>query len=120
MQKDKALGALGLCRRAGRLVQGFDRVLETALRGRAQLVVLASDASERTARKVREGCEGLCPVRTVPLTQAELAGLFRRPAAVLAVTDENLARLCESSLAGLGEGPSLQEPDPPEPAPDGG
>lgn len=103
MQKDKLLGALGLCRRAGKLAQGFDRVLETALRGRAYLVLLASDASERTARKVQEGCEGLCPVRTAPLTQAELAGLFRRPAAVLAVTDENLARLCEGCLAASAE-----------------
>lgn len=99
MQKDKLLGALGLCRRAGRLAMGAEQVLETAARGRAQLVLLASDASERTVRRIREGCGGLCPVQSIRLAQADLAALVRRPAAVLAVTDPNLANLCKSCLA---------------------
>lgn len=99
MQRDKLLGALGLCRRAGRLAMGAEQVLETAARGRAQLVLLAADASERTVRRIGESCEGLCPVRRIHLAQAELSALGRRPVAVLAVTDQNLARLCQSCLA---------------------
>lgn len=99
MQRDKLLGALGLCRRAGRLAIGAEQVLETAARGRAQLVLLASDASERTARRIKEGCAEICPVRSIRLAQAELAVLLCRPVAVLAVTDPNLANLCKSCLA---------------------
>ena len=102
MQEPKLFGALGLCRRAGRLATGFERVLENACQGRAQLVLLAADASERTARKVKEGCEGLCEVRRIPLTQAELLPITQKPSAVLAVLDENLARLC---LGCLGPAP---------------
>lgn len=98
MQTNKLLGALGLCRRAGKLALGSDRVLEQAAWGRAALVLLAADASGRTARRLREGCEGLCPVRSLPLSQTELLPLTNRPTAVLAVLDENLARLCEGCL----------------------
>lgn len=105
MQTDKLLGALGLCRRAGRLALGFDRVLENALRGRAALVLLAADASGRTQRKVREGCEGLCPVRVLPLDQAALRPLTQKSTAVLAVLDENLAKLCEGCLNALESPP---------------
>lgn len=99
MQRDKLLGALGLCRRAGKLAMGAEQVLETAARGRAQLVLLAADASERTVRRMQQGCEGLCPVQGTRLAQAELAALLGRPVAVLAVTEPNLAALCKSCLA---------------------
>ena len=92
------LGSLGLCRKAGRLLHGHDRVLEAVLSGKLPLVLLAQDASERTARHLRDACEGLVPCRTMPLTAAELAGLTPKPAAVFGVTDENLARLCMSHI----------------------
>ena len=38
------LGALGLCRKAGKLLHGYDRVQENALRGKVALVLLTSDA----------------------------------------------------------------------------
>ena len=58
------LGSLGLCRKAGRLLHGHDRVLEAVLSGKVALVLLAQDASERTARHLRDACEGLVPCRT--------------------------------------------------------
>ncbi|MFR7460240.1 MAG: L7Ae/L30e/S12e/Gadd45 family ribosomal protein [Subdoligranulum sp.] len=44
------LGALGLCRKAGKLLYGYDRVEEAVLRGKVSLVLLACDASARTAQ----------------------------------------------------------------------
>ena len=70
------LGALGLCRKAGKLLHGYDRVQENALRGKVALVLLTSDASERT----------------------DLAMLTPKPAAVFGVTDEHLAQLCAKYL----------------------
>ena len=47
------MGALGLCRKAGKLLHGYDRVQENALRGKVALVLLTADASERTVKPVR-------------------------------------------------------------------
>ena len=56
--KDPLLGALGICRKAGKLLHGYDRVEEAVMRGK----------------------------------------LTPKPAAVFAVTDENLAHLCAGYL----------------------
>ena len=98
MTSDKAFQALSLCRRAGKLAMGFDPVADNVLRGRAALVLLASDLSPKTARRVQNLCEGLAPVVALPHTQAELAAIARKPVGVFAVTDENLAVLCKNSL----------------------
>ena len=82
------LGALGLCRKAGKLLYGYDRVAEAVLRGKVSLVLLAADASPRTAQHMM----------VMPLTGEELATLTPRPAAVFAVTEANLARLCANYL----------------------
>ena len=95
------LGALGLCRKAGKLVMGFDAVAESVMKGKAVLVLTAQDISPRTARKTREFCEGILDVQSMPLTQEQLCAVTHKPVGVYAVTDENLARLCEKHLSGL-------------------
>ena len=54
---DRFLGMLGLCARAGRLVSGTERVVE-AIRtdGKAKLVIIASDVSQNTMKKIVDGC----------------------------------------------------------------
>lgn len=92
------LGALGLCRKAGALLWGADRVQEAVSAGKAQLVLLASDASPRTRSRFLQACARGAPLRTLPLTGAELASLTPRPAAVFAVANRDLARLCADTL----------------------
>ena len=53
------LGALGLCRKAGKLLHGYDRVQENALRGKVALVLLTSDASDRTVSHMKDACEDI-------------------------------------------------------------
>ena len=98
MHKDKLYSALSLCRRAGKLAMGFDPVADNVGRGRAWLVLLAADLSPKTKKRVEAYCEDLVPVHTMPLTQAELAPITRKPVGVYAVLDENLAILCTGSL----------------------
>ena len=69
------LGALGLCRKAGKLVMGFDAVAESVMKGKAFLVLTAADVSPRTARKTNEFCEGLVPCLSMPLTQDVLCAV---------------------------------------------
>ena len=92
------LGALGICRKAGRLHHGYDRVEEAVVRGKAYLVLLACDASERTVQHMKDTCQGVVPCRVMPLSTGELRMLTPKPAAVFAVTDENFARLCAKHL----------------------
>ena len=46
----RVLGVLGLARRAGALAIGTNSVLEAVRKGKAYLVLIASDASENTAK----------------------------------------------------------------------
>lgn len=102
--EEKALlGSLGLCRKAGKLLHGYDRVQDAVLLGKAKLVLLARDASERTAQHMRTACDGLAPCAVMPLTIEQLSLLTPKPAAVFAVTDDNLARLCAKHLTEFKE-----------------
>lgn len=56
--KDPLLGALGICRKAGKLLHGYDRVEEAVMRGKACLVLLACDASKRTTQHMQDTCAG--------------------------------------------------------------
>ena len=64
------MGALGLCRKAGKLLHGYDRVQENALRGKVALVLLTADASERTVKHMKEACEGIVACEQIPSTSA--------------------------------------------------
>ena len=48
----RVLGVLGLARRAGALAIGTNSVLEAVRKGKAYLVLIASDASENTAKQL--------------------------------------------------------------------
>lgn len=98
MHKDKLYNALSLCRRAGKLAMGFDPVADNVNKGKARLVLLAGDLSPKTKKRVETFCQGLVPLHTMPLTQADLEPIARKPVGVYAVLDENLAILCNNSL----------------------
>ena len=55
---DKALGLLGLARKAGKLQTGEETVGSMLLEKHARLTVLASDAGAAVARKIRGLAEG--------------------------------------------------------------
>ena len=92
-------GALGLCRKAGALLFGAERVADAIAAGKARLVLLTSDASPRTAKRFADLCADRVPCKALPLTAADLNMLTPRPAAVYAVTDQNFARLCGKYLS---------------------
>ena len=74
MTKDKIAGALGLCRRAGKIVAGTYLVKEEIRLGRAALVLIASDAGADAAKKLEAlAVHREISVRRIPLTKAEMA-----------------------------------------------
>lgn len=96
---DRLMGALSLCRKAGKMAAGNDMAAEAVTKGRAAVVFLAADTSPGTARRVTALCEGACPVYKLPLSQQDVAAITRKPVGVLAITDESLAALCLGALA---------------------
>ncbi len=98
----KLLSALGLCKKAGKLILGTPMVCE-ALAGKHKpyLVLSASDNSENTQKKLQDKC-AFYRVELIPLpfdgeTLAAGVGKQAKLSAV-AVTDENLCRLVRSAM----------------------
>ena len=90
--------ALSLCRKAGALTMGLD----ACVKSKAWLVMVASDASAKTVQRLDYSVGDLVDVITMPLTQDKLADISRKPVAVYAVTDRNLAKLCFDRLSDCG------------------
>jgi ribosomal protein L7Ae-like RNA K-turn-binding protein len=88
----RALGFLGLAAKAGKLTVGTAGVRAGLQRGAVHLVVLASDASERTEAKVARLAQAL-GVRTVYGPPAERQGrqFGRPPVQAVAVEDAGFA-----------------------------
>ncbi len=95
---NKALSALALARRAGKLVIGFDAVMKSVQKRETVLVVLAEDLSSKTAKEARFFCEkyGAEAVqRAVSLHDAET--VLGKRAGVFGITDRGFQRLLKSA-----------------------
>ena len=90
---------IGLCRRAGRLGCGTDKVTGALKTGGVYLVLLAQDPSARTKKVVTDKCAfRSIPLIEVPLTRDALgAACGMASLSACAVTDQNFA----SAIAAL-------------------
>ena len=106
---DKTLGMLGLMRKAGAIEIGTDRAEEAIGKGRARLVLIPSDASERARRNAELLLRGKSAVEIeLPYMSAEMAdavGTGRFSMAVvtdLGFADAFLKKLAESDPGKYG------------------
>lgn len=98
---DRLLSFLGICRRAGKLVIGFDPLREAVEQGKAYLVLVASDISENTLKKVRVVSQhsGI-DCYTVNRSKDEISFSLGKTCACLAIIDKGFAdKLTELILA---------------------
>ena len=89
-----AMGFLGLCRKANKLLCGHDVVKESIIKSKAELVMLSSDASERLEREMRHACTyggKNIPVVRVTCSMEDFAVGIGRKSAVFSVTDSGFA-----------------------------
>ncbi len=91
---DKLSNMLGICHKAGKLHIGHDAVMDCIVRNKAYLVILSADGSERlkseteiTIKRSGSRAQALC----VDLTKEKIGFAVGKSAAVLAVSDRNLA-----------------------------
>ena len=77
------LGWMGLCKAAGGVTSGFDSVLGEVRCGKAKLVMISADASDRTRKQIKDKC-GFHGVKCVEceFTSEELGHAIGRDSAV--------------------------------------
>ena len=104
------LGMLGLAQRGGMLAAGEGPAQEAAQQKSARLLLLASDATANTERRIRHFAEeGCCLWARAPFTKEELGGVLGRAScAILAITDTIFSaaiarRLADEDPASYGE-----------------
>lgn len=96
---DKLLGALGLCKKAGALVGGITPVQQSIQSGAAKLVLFTQDLAPNSQKKaLKYKTPGLL-FETLPLQQSDIAAITHKPMGVLAITNTDLAVLCQKTLA---------------------
>lgn len=110
----RCLSLLGIARRAGEVVRGFEKVRETARGGKAGLLLTASDAAADGRRKIEATARGAHyrgGLVAGVLTSVELGGVFGREAAVhVAVMEGALgARLLTECNRLAGFRPAIAE-----------
>ncbi len=92
MKKQKQQNSITLCKRAGKLVVGFDLVKSAMQLGEAELVVIASDISPKTKKEVLFFAENYeYEVVDTELTMDEIWYSIGKRAGVLAISDAGLA-----------------------------
>jgi len=92
----KFVSLLGLCRKAGKVILGFEELQKTA--SRVQIVFVAKDVSERTLRNIQK-----TGVRffVTDMTKTELGTVLGcGEVATAAVADRNFAEALEKNIQG--------------------
>ncbi len=89
----RCISTLGLARRAGQAVGGFEKVRALIERGACGVLVIAAEASAEGRRKVMSGIE--TPPAVGVLTETELGGVFGRDSVTYAaVARGGIAQRC--------------------------
>ena len=103
MSERKAISLLGISRKAGLVCSGGFSVEQAVKSGKAELVIVAADASDNTKKKF----SNMCSFYRVPwatfLDKERLGqAIGREYRSCLAVTDHNLAEAINKQIADSG------------------
>ncbi|MBR3867945.1 MAG: ribosomal L7Ae/L30e/S12e/Gadd45 family protein [Clostridia bacterium] len=94
---DKFFNAMGLSRRAKKLCVGHDEVKTSIKSGKAMLVILASDASERLEKEMTNLADEIPVIRT-DATMQEMGIHIGKKSGVFSVIDVGLKDLVLSTI----------------------
>lgn len=110
-ESERIVGALGLARKAGKLIIGGELCEECIRGGKAELAFLCSDMSENSQKKLHAALRtGNVPYIILPLTKSELAVRFGKKSFAVAcvLTDRGFARIVYKAL-GISESQDLHD-----------
>lgn len=110
-ESERIVGALGLARKAGKLIIGGELCEEHIRARKAELAFLCSDMSENSLKKLHAALRaGNVPYIILPLTKSELAVRFGKKSFAVAcvLTDKGFARIVYKAL-GISESQDLHD-----------
>ena len=103
---DRLFGSLTVCRRAGFIVAGFDSAKDSLAEGKAKLILVAADASEKTKKEISYYADRAnVPVMSTPAVMEEYERHIGKRSAVIAVCDEGFADSIRDKLTSDGSQP---------------
>ncbi len=108
---EKLIGALGLARKAGKLIIGGELCEEYIRGGKAEIAFLCNDMSENSDKKLHAALRAKdIPYIILPLTKTELAVRFGKKSFAVAcvLTDKGFARIVYKAL-GISESQDLHD-----------
>jgi ribosomal protein L7Ae-like RNA K-turn-binding protein len=96
---DKALSALGMAMRAGKLITGDETVLKSLRGGKVHLVILAADASDNTKKKYRDKCATYGVALAEVFDRAALgAAIGKEERVLIGIADRGFAEMIQKQL----------------------
>lgn len=101
---DRLLSLLGICRKAGKLIHGFDATAEAARNHTAQLILTSEDLSPKSKKEI-EYISSKENVETVsmPVSMSEIERKTGKRAGILAVADNGLAQAVKREISRANE-----------------
>ena len=89
---DRILSFIGLAKRANMILSGEEKVLSSIKNDKAHLIILSEDASERTAKTIKDKCKFYNKNLIIFSDRFSLGKFTKKEYAVtLSVTDKNFA-----------------------------
>ena len=89
--QERAISLLTVCRKAGKLLLGFDAVCDGVRAGTVSCILLAGDCAPRTEKEIRYHCPET-PLRRLEMNMDVLQMYFRKRTAVFGVCGEGFAK----------------------------
>lgn len=96
---NKVYGLFGISTKAGKLVSGTDLVIEELKKEKVNLVIIASDASEKTIKNMIYYCDKYHVENLIYGTIDEISkSIGKYNKAIIAIEDENLAKAIKNEI----------------------
>jgi len=101
---NKINGLLGITAKAGKMLSGTDLVLEEMAKKHVELVIIASDASEKTIKNMKYYCEKENVEMIIYGTIFDNSkAIGKHNKAVIGIKDKNLADAIKKEIHGGGD-----------------
>ena len=89
---NKVYGLLGLCARAGKIVSGMDAVSDEIKRNKVKLLIVAEDASQKTASNIKYLAERKkIPMIVIGTIEKNSKAIGKENRAIIGIKDKNIS-----------------------------
>ncbi len=100
--KTAAINLLTMCRRAGRMVMGFDSAKDAVMTGKAYCVCIVKDLSPKTVKEIEFICtrDGI-PILKLDAEMDEMWGALGKKVGILGICDGGFAKKLTELLSDI-------------------